>query len=124
MKTTRTLILSTFLLLISGCGLFQQKEPEVEIRVVTKPAEFKIYHPYLPPEVSLRDVEWDVITPENLEEKVKEYERKDGNFVVYAITPEEYEDIAYNLQELRRFILQQKAIILYYRNIDVSDKQQ
>ena len=32
-----------------------------------------------------------------------------------ALTPKGYENMAYNLQEIRRFIRQQKEIILYYR---------
>ena len=35
--------------------------------------------------------------------------------MVMALTPVGYESMAHNLQEMRRFIRQQKEIILYYR---------
>ena len=32
------------------------------------------------------------------------------------MTPQDYENMAFNLQELRRYIRQQKEIIIYYRD--------
>jgi len=39
----------------------------------------------------------------------------DGEFVVLAVTPVGYEKLAANLQEIKRYINQQKDIIYYYR---------
>jgi plasmid stabilization system protein ParE len=64
----------------------------------------------------MQDVTWFVITKENYEEAVERVEELlGGDFVVIALTPTGYESMAYNLQEIRRFIRQQKEIILYYR---------
>jgi len=52
----------------------------------------------------------------NLQQKIAEIETMlDGDFVVLAVTPEGYERIAANLQEIKRYINQQKEIIYYYR---------
>ena len=52
----------------------------------------------------------------NLQQKVAEIELMlDGDFVIFAITPEGYERMAANLQEIKRYINQQKEIIYYYR---------
>ena len=52
----------------------------------------------------------------NLEQKIAEVEKMiGGEFVVMAITPKGYENMAANLQDIKRFIKQQKEIILYYR---------
>jgi len=52
----------------------------------------------------------------NLEQKIAEVETMlDGGFVVLAITPVGYEKMAANLQDIRRYINQQKEIIFYYR---------
>jgi len=52
----------------------------------------------------------------NLEEKIIEIEKElDGGFVVMALTPDGYEAMAANLQEIKRYIAQQKEIIYYYR---------
>ena len=39
-----------------------------------------------------------------------------GTFVIFGMTPQDYENMAFNLQELRRYIRQQKEIIIYYRD--------
>ena len=39
----------------------------------------------------------------------------DGEFVIFAITPVGYEKMSANLQEIKRYIGQQKDIIYYYR---------
>ena len=39
----------------------------------------------------------------------------DGEFVIFAITPVGYERMSANLQEIKRYIGQQKDIIYYYR---------
>ena len=53
----------------------------------------------------------------NLQQKIAEIETMlDGNFVIMAITPSGYEKMAANLQEIKRYINQQKEIIFYYRS--------
>ena len=50
------------------------------------------------------------------QQKVAEIELMlDGDFVIFAITTEGYERMAANLQEIKRYINQQKEIIYYYR---------
>ena len=52
----------------------------------------------------------------NLQQKIAEIEvMLDGDFVIFAVTPEGYERMAANLQEIKRYINQQKEIIYYYR---------
>lgn len=52
----------------------------------------------------------------NLQQKIAEIEvMMDGAFVVLALTPAGYEKMAANLQDIKRYINQQKEIIYYYR---------
>lgn len=52
----------------------------------------------------------------NIQQKIAEIEvMLDGDFVIFAVTPEGYERMAANLQEIKRYINQQKEIIYYYR---------
>lgn len=52
----------------------------------------------------------------NLQQKIAEVENMmDGPFVVLALTPKGYEQMAANLQDIKRYINQQKEIIYYYR---------
>ena len=87
-----------------------------EVKVITEEVKTTIYHPPLPQEVRLEDIRWMVITNDNLEDQIAEAEKLlGGEFVVFAMIPTDYENFAWNIQELRRFIRQQKEIILYYR---------
>ena len=87
-----------------------------EVKVITEEVKTTIYHPPLPQEVRLEDIRWMVLTNDNLEEQIAEAEKLlGGEFVVFAMIPTDYENFAWNIQELRRFIRQQKEIILYYR---------
>jgi hypothetical protein len=116
--------------LLSGCSFIPAwmkpeplPEPEPIIRTVTEYKTLEIYQPPLPKEISLRDVEFFVITEKNLEEQVKKLEElQDGTFVLFGVTPQAYENMAYNLQELRRYVRQQKEIILYYRKATQEDE--
>lgn len=108
-------------LLLSGCGVWSSKpepEPKPSVTVVKEQVPLSIYQPPDPVPVQLNDLAWVVITKENLSEKMLEIERITGNgFVVMAITPRDYENLATNMQELKRFIREQRAIILYYRDV-------
>ena len=120
-------ILSSLLILtlISGCQLMPRLEwgpepvivpPEPQIVTVTEKVPLRIYQPPLPQEIDLLSVNFFVITEENLEDKFKEIEKLlDGQFVVFALTPDGYEKMAENFQEVRRYGRQQKELIIYYR---------
>ena len=112
-------------LLISGCSWVPRLEwgqkpkeiiPEQKIITVEKKVPLRIFQPPLPMEIDLLNVNFFVITEENYEEKKQEIEKiLDGNFVVFALTPDGYEKMAENFQEVRRYVRQQKELILYYR---------
>ena len=52
----------------------------------------------------------------NMEQKIAEVEKRlSGDFVLMGMTPKGYENMAANLQDIKRYINQQKEIILYYR---------
>ena len=45
---------------------------------------------------------------------MERFEKENGDIVFFAISVPDYENISLNMGELRRFIEQQKSIILYY----------
>jgi hypothetical protein len=55
-----------------------------------------------------------VVSKENYEEFVTEFEKKNGGDAYIAISVKDYENLSLNFAELRRYIEQQKQIILYY----------
>ena len=125
MKQTILALSSLTILLSSGCGMLPRVDytPPPPVQVVTTEIKLDIYQPPLPQEITMQDVTWFVITKDNMEEAIGRVEKLlDGDFVVIALTPPGYESMAYNLQEIRRFIRQQKEIILYYREAtDAAD---
>lgn len=118
MKPTIALVSAFTIALSSGCSLLPTVDftPPPPVKVITEEVKIDIYQPPLPNEIGLENVEWFVITKNNWDESVAKVENLlGGDFVVMALTPKGYENMAYNLQEIRRYIRQQKEIILYYR---------
>ena len=120
-------ILSSILFLtLGGCSLLRPEPlpvPEPIIKTVTEYKTLEIYQPPLPKAIDLQDVEFFVITEKNFDEQVERLQKmQSGTYVLFGITPQDYENMAYNLQELRRYIRQQKEIIIYYRQATQDDE--
>ena len=99
-------------LLLSSCSTFY-KEPE--IKVVTKLEKTVVPIFPMPKPVQMNDIKIYVVSPEeNLDEFKKEFEAKNGGDSYIAISVKDYENLSKNFAELRRYIEQQKAIIVYY----------
>ena len=108
---TLSLLLATTLL-ISGCSTFK---PEKEIVTVTKLVERQIPTVPHPKSVQMNEIKIYVVSPEeNFEDFKKEFEAKNGADSYVAISIKDYENLGKNFAELRRYIEQQKQIILYY----------
>lgn len=60
--------------------------------------------------------EWVVVTKENLAALIKEFEDKGQPLVLFGLTPMGYQNLAMDMAELRRYIAQQQAIVLAYKN--------
>lgn len=114
----KVILLAALTISLTSCGILRpQSEPE-EVNISTTPQNIEIYQPALPQPVRLEPVRWLVITESNLQEKLDQLrELQGGNFVVFAMTPQSYENVSYNIQELRRYMGQQTEIILYYREV-------
>ena len=108
------------ILFLSGCSFMKSDPlptPEPVIKTITEYKTLEIYQPQLPRKIDLQDVEFFVVTEKNLEEQIARIGKmQGGTFVIFGMTPQDYENMAFNLQELRRYIRQQKEIIIYYRD--------
>lgn len=67
-----------------------------------------------PKPINLTDTRLYVVNEENLEEFLKEFEDVNGNVAFVAFSVKDYENLALNIAELRRYVKQQGEIILYY----------
>ena len=64
----------------------------------------------------MKEVKWVLLTPENFEEKLKDFETSGRPIVFFALTDEGYENISMNFSAIRAYIQQQQAIIAAYEN--------
>ena len=48
--------------------------------------------------------------------------KNNGDVVFFAISVEDYELMAYNMQELRRYIREVQEVVVYYRNVTINDE--
>ena len=77
--------------------------------------------PIMPREIDLKEVRWLTITPENFEAQFKVIEDQEGELVFLAMTIPDYEVMAYNMQELKRYITELKDVVVYYREVTTAD---
>ena len=104
----KVIIFGLFVLMLVGCS---GKQNPIEVDVSVNPLETLIIdHPAPPRSVITRSTMWIVITPDNVDELVT------GNVVLFGVVPDDYEDLALNLADLKRYILAQREIIVYYQN--------
>ena len=97
------------LLVLSGCSIFPKPT-----EVITKP--IIVERPKLelptPAPADQKPMTWTVITKDNINEKIEELEAQGFEFVLFALTPQGYQNLSINIADLRRYIQQQNAIIV------------
>ena len=108
------------LIMACSCSLL----PTKKIEVTAKPLDRKIVQPVMPREFSLQEPMWIVVTPENWEEQLARIEKQEGELVFLAMTIPDYEVMAYNMQELKRYINELKEVVVYYRTVTTTQKEQ
>ena len=108
--TVSSLLLLT--LVLSSCGYI--RKPEKEIIVKTVEVQKIIPIQPQPKPVDMIDVKFYVVTEENYEEFKEKFMRTNNDYVFYAVSVHDYENLAFNMAELYRYIRQQKEIIIYY----------
>tara|TARA_Y100000296_G_C5069954_1_gene204381 strand:+ start:290 stop:517 length:228 start_codon:yes stop_codon:yes gene_type:complete len=58
---------------------------------------------------------WWVVTEENFKEFKEKFQKENGDpLVAYVLSVRDYETLAINMAEIKRYIEQQKQIIIYY----------
>ena len=109
-----TICIFIILFLLGGCA----STPVKEVVIKTKPIEIEIAQPERPKEIKLERPEWFVVNSSNLQEFLEKVRKiQSDEPVFFAFTPQDYEKMSYNLQEIRRYVLQQNEIIVYYEKM-------
>ena len=100
------------LLFLTGCSTFR----EPEIKVVTQIEKTTVPLVARPKPINLVDTRVYVVTKDNYESFVKEFTEEHGELAYVVLSMKDYENLAINIADLRRYIEQQTEIIVYYEN--------
>ena len=109
-KVSSLLLLS---LLLSSCASWPGIKT-VEVKTVEVERQIPVQN--RPPQLQMNtDMKWGVVTEENFKEFKEAFQKENGDpLVAYVISVKDYETLALNMAEIKRYIEQQKSIIVYY----------
>jgi len=105
----------TVLTMVYSCSLIPK-----QVDVISKPVERQIAQPILPRELQLKAPYWYVVSNKNVDEFLKRVEKEEGRLVFVAMSVPDYELMAYNMQELKRYINELKEVVVYYRMVTTN----
>ena len=69
----------------------------------------------MPPPLKAREMQWFVVTPENIDQVWAKLKEKNVDLVVFALTDDGYQELAMTMAEVRNYIATQRAIIVKYK---------
>ena len=87
--------------MVCSCSLLPSKQ---QVEVVSKPIERTFIQPIMTREIDLKDPYWYVVSEKNIDEFLARVEKDQGQVVFFAMSVPDYELMAYNMQELTRYI--------------------
>ena len=105
---------SSFLLLfliVSSCSTWDKL---TRIEVQTIEVERNIPLQNRPRQLNLSNITWYVVTDQNFEEFKEKFIKQNGEFLFFALSVRDYETLALNMADIKRYVAQQKQIIIYY----------
>ena len=104
------LFLVPLVILLSSCSSKPEKEI-VTVETIVKPT---IAIAQRPRPVEFDELKVKVITEANVQEVIQEMKDNQGQFLVYALDPVTFKNLAIGIEEIKRYIEQQNDIIGYY----------
>ena len=104
------LFLVPLVILLSSCSSKPEKEI-VTVETIVKPT---IAIAQKPRPVEFDELKVKVITEANVQEVIQEMKTNQGQFLVYALDPVTFRNLAIGIEEIKRYIEQQNDIIVYY----------
>jgi len=99
------------LLVLSSCSTWD-KLTRIEVQTIEVERQIPIQN--RPARLELDNIKWFVVTEQNFEKFKKKYIKQNGEFIFFAISVRDYETLALNIADIKRYVDQQKQIIIYY----------
>ena len=107
--------------MVCSCSLLPSKQ---QVEVISKPIERTFIQPIMPREIDLKDPYWYVVSEKNIDEFLARVEKDQGQVVFFAMSVPDYELMAYNMQELKRYINELKQVVVYYKKITTTEEKE
>jgi hypothetical protein len=63
-----------------------------------------------------------VVSEKNLDEFLERVKKEQGQLVFFAMSVPDYELMAYNMQEIKRYIREMKEVVIYYRKVTTNEQ--
>lgn len=123
-------VIALAILTLSGCSLLQQ--PPRPVEVISTPVQIDIVQPTMPRPLNLKEPKWYVVSDRKIPKEERTYmdkfeedikKKHGGDLVFVAMTVADYELMAYNTQEIKRYISQLGEVIVYYREVTTNEKE-
>ena len=121
LKVSSLLLLT---LVLSSCGSWP-KLTQIEVQTVEVERNIPVQNRPQPIRMNT-NMKWWVVTEENFKEFKKKFQKENGDpLVAYVLSVKDYETLALNMAEIKRYIEQQKEIIIYYEEaVKPRDKKE
>ena len=114
------LYLVPLVILLSSCSWKPEKEI-VTVETIVKPT---IAIAQRPRPVEFDELKVKVITEANVQEVIQEMKTNQGQFLVYALDPVTFKNLAIGIEEIKRYIEQQNDIIVYYEKAVTDEPEE
>ena len=105
--------------ILGGCAALFSADPppppEPKVIIETKYVEKNIPIQPRPKGLKFNDVKWYVVTPDTVDSLVPMFEKQLGEkWAFFVISVKDYENLALNMADIKRYLEQQKELIIYY----------
>ena len=117
----KNLLLISLSLMMASCSLMQSSIKPVQVKSIAERPP--MYHPPLPYPMSLSEVDWEIMTPQLMEQYLQNLENGDApRRAYYSLSSKEYENLSMDMAEITRWSKDILSIIKYYREYDKPKK--
>ena len=109
-----------FGLLLNGCaGLAVKEISNYKIEKKREPLDLP-----MPVPLELIDVEWIIVTKDNIDEVMERVKAEGGDYALFAVTDEGYKKLSLNFADIRNKLYEQNQIILSYKEYYESGERE
>ena len=109
-----------FGLLLNGCaGLAVKEISSYKIEKKKEPLDLP-----MPVPLELIDVEWIIVTKDNVDEVMERVKAEGGDYALFAVTDEGYKKLSTNFADIRNKLYEQNQIILSYKEYYESGERE